>query len=236
MSACPGAAAIETAIAGVLTHLTERGPGGVLGVYLYGSTVVGGAQLDSDIDLLVVTREALSVPERESLTRLLLNSSGWKGHANTLPEAATRRPIELTSFAIGSTRPWEPEPRYDYQFGEWLRHEFLSGMVPGPTNDPDAVLLVATALAGQRTLHGPALSTLIAPVPEEKLRDAALAVIPALREAIVGDERNVLLTLARIAVTVESGRIMSKDAAAEAVVTRLAARAVRCSNWHARHI
>lgn len=43
----------------------------------------------------------------------------------------------------------------------------------------------------------------------------------------VGDERNVLLTLARVLVTPETGRVVPKDAAARAVAPRLSGAARR---------
>ncbi|MFI7118574.1 aminoglycoside adenylyltransferase domain-containing protein [Amycolatopsis sp. NPDC049868] len=196
----------------LLDHLDREDPGGVLGLYLYGSAAAGGLKPDSDVDLLLVTRRSLGEEERAALVSLLLRLSGWRGHADRFPEAADRRPIELTGIVAGS----EPSRR-DFQYGEWLREEFAEGRLPGPVEDPDVVILAATAHAAHRVLRGPDFAELVDPVPPDLLREAALGVIPGLLSEIEGDERNVLLTLARIVVTVETGRIVSKDTAAAMV-------------------
>ena len=41
---------------------------GLVGLYLYGSSIGGGLQNESDIDLLAVTRRSLSAPERVEIT------------------------------------------------------------------------------------------------------------------------------------------------------------------------
>lgn len=209
-------------LAPVLLHLDREDPGDVAGVYLIGSAVSSGLRPDSDVDLLVLTRRSMRSAERASLVRTLLAVSGWRGHAERFPEAAGRRPVELTGLVIGEQRPVTADPRRDFQYGEWLREEFVDGGLPLPANDPDVVILAATAQAAHRVLRGPALGDLLAPVPREELSRAAIAIIPDVLEEGKGDERNALLTLARILITVETGRIVSKDAAAEAVAVSLA--------------
>lgn len=200
----------------LLDHLDREDPGGVLGLYLYGSAAAGGLKPDSDVDLLLVTRRSLGEPDRAALVSLLLEVSGWRGHAARFPGAAGRRPIELTGIVAGD-RP----SRRDFQYGEWLREDFVQGRLPRPAEDPDVVILAATAHAAHRVLRGPALAELVDPVPRDSLRDAALGVVPGLVSEIEGDERNVLLTLARIVLTVETGAIVSKDAAAETLAPAL---------------
>ncbi|MEB3068671.1 aminoglycoside adenylyltransferase domain-containing protein [[Mycobacterium] vasticus] len=62
---------------------------------------------------------------------------------------------------------------------------------------------------------------LVAPVPPEFLRRALLASLPELMNDPAGEERFFLLTLARILVTIETGRIVAKDVAARRVAPRL---------------
>ncbi|KFU81910.1 streptomycin 3-adenylyltransferase [Amycolatopsis lurida] len=200
----------------LLDHLDREDPGGVLGLYLYGSAAAGGLKPDSDIDLLLVTRRSLGASERAALVSLLVRLSGWRGHAARFPDAADRRPIELTGIVAG-----DKPSRRDFQYGEWLREDLVRGRLPRPVEDPDVVILAATAHAAHRVLRGPALAELLDPVPRELLRHSALGVVPGLLAEIEGDERNVLLTLARIVVTVETGGIVSKDAAAAAVAPTL---------------
>ncbi|MFD4630695.1 aminoglycoside adenylyltransferase domain-containing protein [Streptomyces sp. NPDC058284] len=230
---------MDTLISPLLEHLDRERPGDLLGVYLYGSASTSGLRPDSDIDLLMLTRRSLSMSERAALVSLLSGISGWRGHAERFPDAAHRRPIELTSIVVDEIRGGVRDetrdgmraridllgggaPRRDFQYGEWLRAELAEGRLPQPVDDPDVVVLLATARSGHRVLRGPAFGDVVAAVPSGLLRDAVLAVVPAVLEETEGDERNALLTLARVLVTLDTGRIVSKDAAAEAVARTLA--------------
>jgi streptomycin 3"-adenylyltransferase len=78
------------------------------------------------------------------------------------------------------------------------------------------------ALAADRPLLGPPPSTLLDPPPARDVREACVAGIAGLLADLEGDTRNVLLTLARILLTVETDRLVAKDEAATAVLPRLA--------------
>ncbi|WP_305091553.1 aminoglycoside adenylyltransferase domain-containing protein [Prescottella sp. R16] len=221
---------MDSAVEPVLAHLDRHDPGGIVGVYLYGSATVTGLRPDSDIDLLVLTRRSLGVRERAALVDTLLAASGWQGHAATFPEAAARRPLELTVLVVGDTRPWQVTPRHDFQYGEWLRADLVAGRIPQPADDPDVPILVATAQSSHRVLRGAELGDVLAPVDRDILHAALRAVVPDILEEIVGDERNTLLVLARILVTLDSGRIVSKDAAADAIAALSPRRTANCSN------
>ncbi|MGK5628962.1 aminoglycoside adenylyltransferase domain-containing protein [Streptomyces sp. URMC 123] len=213
---------MDESIAPILEHLDRENPGDVVGAYLYGSTAAAsGPRPDSDIDLLVLTRRSLTAAERAALVSLLLGVSGWRGHAARFPDAAHRRPIELTGIVVDDISPLTDTPRRDVQYGEWLRDDLARGHLPQPTSDPDTLVLLATVHSAHRVLRGPAFGDVVAPVPPELLRNALLAVVPDLVAGIEGDERNALLTLARVLVTLDTGRIVSKDAAAEAIARTL---------------
>lgn len=212
---------VDAQLAPVVRHLERESPGDVIGIYLFGSAATSGLRPDSDIDLLVVTSRSMSTAERRELAGLLLTVSGWKGHADRFPDAAGRRPVELTSVVSSDAHSWTRAPRRDFQYGEWLREELMGGHLLVAEEDPDVVVLAATAHRAHTVLMGPALDTLIPPVAPELLRDAAYESIPEVLAGMSGDERNALLTLARILVTLDTGRIVSKDAAAEVVASSL---------------
>lgn len=205
----------------ILSHLDQGAPGGTLGCYLYGSATTTGLRPDSDIDILILTRRSLTDLERSVLVSLLLNVSGWKGHAGRFPEAAARQPLEVTSLVLDDLRPLTGSPRCDFQYGEWLREDLLKGLPPQPVRDPDVVALLAAAQDSHEVLRGPELADLLDPIPPELLRQALLAVIPDVIQEIAGDERNALLTLARILITLDTGQVVSKEAAAQAVAPKL---------------
>lgn len=212
---------MDELLAPLLRHLDHSAPGELVGVYLYGSATTTGLRPDSDIDLLILTHRSLTDSERSVLVSVLLDFSGWKGHAERFPEAADRQPLEVTSMVLSDLRPMTEAPRCDFQYGEWLREDLVTGMLPQPVHDPDAVALLASAQESHTVLRGPALDDLLVPVPPELLRRALLAVVPSVIQDIAGDERNALLTLARIVVTLETGQMTSKDDAAQQVAPKL---------------
>lgn len=193
----------------VLDHLTgyvdEEDPGRVLGLYLTGSAAMGGLRLNSDIDIVLVTQRSLSRTEREGLLTLLLRISG------AAPTAL--RPIEFTSVSVSDIVPWTYPPICDLLYGEWLRATFARGGIPAPQGSPDLAVMLAALLRRTRVLRGPSPGELIGPIPDGDLRQAILDSLPSVLVDLIGDERNVLLTLARMLVTLTTGEIVSKDEA-----------------------
>lgn len=219
----PDDTSMETLIAPVLEHVRREDPGGVLGLYLYGSAVASGLQPDSDVDLMLITRRSLTTDERSGLVTMLLDLSGWRGHTEWFPDVAHRRPLELTSLVVSDVQSGQEPPRRDFQYGEWLRDEIVTGRLPQPEDDPDVVTLVAMARDAHRVLAGPDLRDLLGPVSRGRLQRAILAVIPDVLAEIEGDERNTLLALARSLVTLQTGTIVAKHEAVDLVAPTLGA-------------
>jgi len=193
------------------------GPDAV-GAYLFGSAVLGGLRPASDLDVLVVSKRETTREEKERLVERLLVLSG-----RSAPEGRWRR-VELTIVVESELRPWRYPPRFDFQYGDWLRSEFESGNVePWPaTSNPDLAVLVTMVLLGGTRVFGPLPSEVFDPVPHDDLVDAMVAGIEGLLGDLESDTRNVILTLARIWSTVATGVIGSKDAAADWALLRLA--------------
>lgn len=188
----------------------------LLGVYLYGSSVVGGLQKYSDIDLFTVSERATTDKEKQILVNSLLQISGIYMKNSELP-------IELTIVVKSEINLWHYPSKFNFQYGEWLRESFESGVIePWPTKMmPDLALLITQVLLANRILFGPSPDQLICPVP---YHDFILATKDAL-ENLMGDlhtdTRNVLLTYARIWSTLETDTIRSKSNAALWVMDRL---------------
>lgn len=107
-------------------------------------------------------------------------------------------------------------PVYEYTYGEWLRAAMESGNISSACADPDLALLL-----WQAQTYGGALSEWIEPVSPADIRRAIAGALPALLQNLVGDERNVLLTLARMWFTLETGALAAKDKAAAWALTRV---------------
>lgn len=208
---------VEPVIGKLLAHLDQTAPGEPQGVYLTGSWVIGGLRPDSDIDLLLVTKRSLSPYDRNDLLDFLLQFSGRR--ATVCPG----RPLEVTSLVLDDVVPWRYPPVCDFLYGEWLRDEFSNGQVPQRRANPDLAVLITSARQHAKCLRGAHPHTLFEPVPTGDLRRAVRDSVEPLLSNLIGDERNVLLTLARMLVTVETDQIVSKDEAAERLLPGLPA-------------
>ncbi|MFE3019946.1 aminoglycoside adenylyltransferase family protein [Streptomyces sp. NPDC059256] len=186
----------------------------VVGVYSHGSAVLGGLRPHSDVDVFVLIAERTTDAERRELVDgLLLLSS---------PDARTGvRPVELTVAVRSDVRPWRYPPRREFQYGEWLRDSYEDGWTPSPTSDPDLALLITMVLQADSPLSGPSPGEVLPPVPREDIVKALVAGVPELLDELHSDTRNVVLTLARIWLTLETGTIGSKEAAADWALPRL---------------
>ena len=183
----------------------------LLGVYLYGSAIVGGLQKYSDIDIFVISNRQSTSEEKAQLANNLLQISGIYGMSKDL------RPIELTIVVKSTVNPWHYPPKFDFQYGDWMRKDFEAGLIePWPTKEmPDLALLITQVLLASNILYGPAPHQLLDPVPYHDFIVATIKEIDSLMADLDHDIRNVLLTLARIWYTVETDTISSKpDAAA----------------------
>ncbi|UFQ13804.1 MULTISPECIES: aminoglycoside adenylyltransferase family protein [Streptomyces] len=191
------------------------GPDDTIGVYLHGSAVLGGLRPYSDLDVFVLVRRRTTAARRRALTDALLAVSGSGG------PGGTRRPVEVTVAVQSDIRPWTYPPRHEFQYGEWLREAYQRGQTPGPGPSPDLALLVTMVLRGRTPLVGPEPGQVLDPVPFDDVIRAMAAGVPDLLAELDTDTRNVLLTLARVWVTLATGDIKPKDSAAAWALDRL---------------
>jgi predicted nucleotidyltransferase len=185
----------------------------VIGIYLHGSAVLdGGLKPASDVDVFVVSRRQMDDQERRAVLGGLFEVSGFMAGA---------RPVELIVVVQSEVCPWRFPPTGDFLYGEWLRNELEASGPPQPELMPDLAVLITMVLAGDHPLTGPPPAQVLAPVPRADLLRASVAGIPGLLDGLDGDTRNVVLTLARIWNTLDTGEIRSKDAAANWALARL---------------
>lgn len=186
----PIVAQADAAVAALTDALV---PGTVLGVYLYGSAVAGGLRPDSDLGLFGVLSRRLTDAERSALVTGLVPIS-WSAK-----RPVGWRPLELTLVVADEVRPWRYPPRYDFQYGEWLREELLAGDHEPPAGPhPDVALQVRMVLDGGRPFLGPPVGDLLEVPPHADVMRAMLDELPSLPGDLDTDTRNVLLTLARL--------------------------------------
>lgn len=206
----------EKQISQCLSVLNKTFRNDLLGVYLYGSSILGGLQKYSDIDLFVVSARSTTHEEKTELARQLLKISGVYMKSKKLP-------IEMTIVKKSEINPWHYPPKFDFQYGDWLRKEFESGNVePWPTKEmPDLALLITQVLLASKTLFGQSPNQLLCPVPYHDVILATKNELNNLMAELESDTRNVLLRCARIWSRLETDSIRSKPAAADWVINRL---------------
>jgi streptomycin 3"-adenylyltransferase len=190
-------------------------PDALVACYLYGSSTAGGLKPDSDIDLLIVLSRPLEPSEHSRVVQKLLLVSGSKA------ARGPARPIEATFVLASDVARWNYPPRNQLVYGEWLRGRLENNDIPGPATDPDLAILLHTARENSRPLIGPDASSLIAPIPLQAIHDAVVESLPKLLDDLAGDERNVVLTLARMWKTLATDKIVPKDVAATWVLGRI---------------
>lgn len=188
----------------------------LLGVYLYGSSVVGGLQKYSDIDLFVVINRQTTLSEKKLLISSLLKISG-------LYMKDSKPPLEITIVEKSMVNPWHFPPHFDFQYGEWLRDSFEQGIIePWASKEmPDLALIITQVLLKNQVLFGLKAEELLVPVPYRDFINAMLSDLGRLANDLESDTRNVLLTLTRIWSTLSTDQIRSKPAAADWTINHL---------------
>lgn len=203
-----GAAAAGQARA-ILAFFAEMFGDDFEGLYLHGSAVAGGLRAQSDLDLLAVVARDVSAAERRQLLDALLRLS-----AHFPPRPGEGRPLELTVMTRPDLRPLADPPRAAFLYGEWLRAGFEAGAAPAPVASADLLLVLAQARQRALSLFGPAAAELLPAIAAADVRRAMRDALPALLADFSGDERNVLLTLARMWRTAVVGDFVGKEVAA----------------------
>ena len=185
-------------------------------VYLHGSAVNGGLRPNSDVDLLAVSDQPLAPETGALLVDRLMQISGRHP-----ARPGTARCLEVMIFLQQDLAALTYPARCAFIYGEWLRDEFEAGTVPQPHTDPEYTLVLAQAAQEAISLVGPTREHLLPSVPHGDVRRAITDALPALTGNLSGDERNVLLTLARMWYTLETGKFAPKDAAAKWALARV---------------
>jgi streptomycin 3"-adenylyltransferase len=186
-------------------------------IHLFGSALDGGLKPYSDIDLLVTVDAPPNEAVRRALSLDLLAVSAPPGHSEA------QRPLEVTVVSLTDVVPWRYPARRALQFGEWLRQDLLAGVFEPPVLDIDLAILMTKTRQHSVALVGPMADRLFEPVPKEDFY-AALADTVSQWNAPAdweGDERNVVLALARIWYSASTGQIAPKDVAAVWLLDRL---------------
>ncbi|MCF7646431.1 DUF4111 domain-containing protein [Bacillus subtilis] len=198
----------------------------LLGIYIHGSALGGVLKPQSDIDLLTIIKSPLTAKERSRLLAALMQLSG-RHPAQNIDE----RCLEVMIFTQADLAANEFPARADFVYGEWLRDSFEAGEVPLANSDPEYTLVLAQAYNEAFALYGPEVQTLLTQNTSEHIKAGMRILLPSLMEGLHGDERNVLLTLARMLYTATTGQFTSKDHAALWAIALLSERSANVLSY-----
>lgn len=190
----------------------------LIAVHLYGSALeTGGLKPYSDIDLFVTVDTFLTDHVREQLMHAFLSYSALPGTDPRL------RALEVTIVNYQDINPWRYPPKREMQFGEWLRDDIQNGVFEPAVTDIDLTVILKKIRSASIPIIGQNASELFEPIPDDDF-------IKVLQETMLiwnseedwsGDERNVLLTIARIWYSAATGEISSKEEAAIWLIDRI---------------
>ncbi|EPL1952021.1 TPA: DUF4111 domain-containing protein [Citrobacter freundii] len=191
--------------------------GDLVAVHLYGSAVKGGLKPQSDIDLLVTIRQPLNTRQRKDLMQGFLEISAPPGSVDRY------RALEVTIVVYSQLVPWQFPPSREMQFGEWLRDDIRAGIVEPTQVDPDLSILLTQARRASVALFGEAAETLFNVIPFSDVVQTFRHILDMWQKTgdLEGDERNIILTLARIWYSLVTGNIVAKDEAAAWLIPQL---------------
>ena len=181
----------------------------IVAIYLHGSAVSGKLLPQSNIDLLAIIDRPMTDNQRTKLLAELLQISGR--HPAT---PGNMRCIEVMVFLQSDLFDHIFPARAEFIYGEWLRDNFEAGEIPAPMRDPENTLVLAQARHQSIPLFGENPSALLPEIPIKYIHLAMREALPALLDGLLGDERNVILTLARMWYTATTGKFVTKDTAA----------------------
>jgi streptomycin 3"-adenylyltransferase len=189
----------------------------LVAIHLFGSAVDGGLQPHSDIDLLVTVTRPPDEATLRALAVELLAISAPPGASPSL------RALEVTVLALEHIAPWRHPARRELQFGEWLRADLEAGVVEPPMMDPDLAILLTKARGHNIAVVGQQADQVFEAVPPADLRRALLDTVAQWNtpEDWAGEEKHIILALARIWYTAISGGIASKAQAATWLLERI---------------
>lgn len=216
-SNCPAATRTQVEQFLQVSQITLRT--NLVGIYLHGSLALKCFNPQrSDVDLLVVLNESLSVDTKRTVIGYLLKHS-------RAPHS-----IEVSYLTLSDIKPWKCPTPYDLHYGEDHREVYQAALKDESwrswnderRTDLDlAAHIMVTRMRGV-TLVGPAATELFPNVPEEDYRASILADFDFARERIHDNPVYAVLNMCRVFQYLSHGGISSKDEAGQWALDELA--------------
>lgn len=192
-------------------EIKEMMEGNMIGFYLHGSLAMGCFNPNrSDIDLLVVTKDSLSVSIKRNLAGFLLSESN------------SPYPVEISILHIDSLRNWQHPCPFEFHYSEFWRKRYekdLDGTSKYLNEDipADADLAAHIIILQQRgiCLEGESIEKIFPQVSESDYIDSIMGDFHDCIENVNDDPIYCCLNLIRVYWYLKEGVISSKLEAGE---------------------
>lgn len=174
----------------------------LVGIYLHGSSAMGCFNPSkSDIDLLVVIKEKMTVP---STKRLVIKLLSLRERMKNGLEFSVILETHLKEFLY-------PTP-CELHYSDYHREKYQAddNYLCGGYTDKDLASQIAVAYHRGRVLYGQALAELYPPIPKDHYLSSILHDIASAREDILDNPMYITLNLCRVLFFIREGEISSK--------------------------
>lgn len=184
--------------------------GGLTGVYLHGSLVMGCFNPDkSDIDLIVVTETEPDAAQKRRLMDM----------AVALDAKAPKKGIEFSVVSRAACDPFVyPAPftlHWSRAHAEWYRRDPDGYVARMNGTDADLAAHFTVIRHRGRALFGAPVEVVFGEVPRADYLDSIWRDVEGAREDILGDPVYVALNLCRVLAFVREGAVLSKQEGGE---------------------
>jgi predicted nucleotidyltransferase len=184
--------------------LAER----LIGIYLHGSLAMGCFNPSrSDLDVLVITSDTLSLTTKRQLIEHLLSCS------------QRPQPIEISFLARSQLLPWRYPTPYDLHYSETWREAFIQDLTTGAWQawhtdqqyDPDLAAHITVTNARGICLVGEPIPAVFPAVPDGDYRASIAGDIRDSLETIAANPVYAVLNCCRTYAYHQEGHIFSKE-------------------------
>ena len=184
----------------------------LVGIYLHGSLALGCFNPDrSDIDILVITKQAMTVEMKRDIAELLLQHS------------LNPAPVEISFLARAHIAPWQYPTPYDFHYSEDWREKVEKELKHGkwkkwndePKTDKDLAAHITVTRARGVALHGKSIAEIFPAVPEEDYIDSLVEDFHWARQRMSQHPTNFILNSCRVLAYLLDRQILSKDEAGQ---------------------
>jgi streptomycin 3"-adenylyltransferase len=200
---------IQSEVNTLLTEIQRLSGQNLLGIYLHGSLALGGFMPSrSDIDVIVMTEQRLSLESKRSIVELLVRIS-------MLP-----CPLDVHFLVRPDLIPFHHPLPYDLHYCETLRETYQQEMRTDAWKhwnertqyDPDLTIYLTNLRQFGVCLYGQDAMDSLPVVPEQAFREAIIKDLQMARAHLRQDPVSFVLNVCRVSAYLHDGAILSKDA------------------------